>query len=214
MKRRIDEAGQGKAAAAYHQIRHDIRTGELASGQRVTLAQLSGELGMSLTPVREALNRLEAEGFVIHERHRGTSIAELTTERITQIYRLRLVLEPMAVSLAGQALSEADLEELRVLLRVCDQARSPQEIVEANERFHRALYRLSGDPLLVGFIDKLWAGVPYQSLSLYDRGPRVQASSREHHEVLDALAEGRAEDAAEAMRAHISNGRLAVLGAL
>ena len=91
-----------KAAAAYASLRRSIRTGELSPGQRVTLKELSELLEMSLTPVREALNRLVSEGYAVHDAHRGTFIADQSRERVEQIYRLRAVLEPMAVKLAAE----------------------------------------------------------------------------------------------------------------
>ncbi|GAA1177297.1 FCD domain-containing protein [Nesterenkonia xinjiangensis] len=200
-----------KAAAAYATLRKSIRVGDLEPGERVTLKRLSEHLGMSLTPVREALNRLESEGFVVHDPHRGTFIAELTVERIEQVYRLRCVLEPMAVRLAGERATSNDLARLHELVVACDEAGTPLETVESNEELHLAIYRLSGDALLAGFIDQLWAGMPYPSLGLYGSVSRVGQSSEEHHRIVDAMAEGRLDDAAEAMRVHIEHGREAAL---
>lgn len=207
-----------KAAAAYQRLRHEIRSGELRPGERVTLKRLSGMLEMSLTPVREALNKLEAEGFVVHERHRGTFIADIGPQRVDQIYRLRTVLEPMAVRMAAERVAEeglsAEISEIGELLRACDEAETPLEVVQRNEEFHRAVYRLSGDSMLLEFIDKLWAGVPYQSLSLYGRGERVRESSSEHHGVLQALHAGDPDTAANRMRTHIEHGRASAVSNL
>lgn len=200
-----------KAAAAYASLRKSIRVGDLEPGERVTLKRLSEHLGMSLTPVREALSRLESEGFVVHDPHRGTSIAELTPARIEQVYRLRGVLEPMAVRLAGERATPADIDRLRELVLACDEATTPLEMVENNEDLHLAIYRLSGDSLLLGFIDQLWAGMPYPSLGLYGSQSRVSQSSQEHHRIVEAMAEGRLDDAAETMRLHIDHGRAAAL---
>lgn len=209
---------RSKAAAAYEQLRHRIRTGELLPGERVTLQQLSGQLGMSLTPIREALNKLESEGFVVHHRHHGTYVADFSRARMEQTYRLRRVLEPMAVRLAAERVADEGLEReiarLAELMQVCESAVSALDMVRANETFHRELYRLSGDPLLQEFIEKLWAGVPYQSMSLYGGGMRSRESAREHALILQAVAEGDAEAAAESMESHISGGQAAALDAL
>jgi DNA-binding GntR family transcriptional regulator len=203
-----------KAAAAYESLRQQIRTGELKPGERVTLKRLSEMLRMSLTPVREALNRLESEGFVVHDPHRGTFIAELTEERIEQVYRLRTVLEPLAVRQAGQHIDSSGLEFLYDAVKACDEASTPLETVQANEVFHQELYRLSGDGLLVGFIDQLWAGMPYPSLGLYGSADRVAESSRQHHEIVDALAAGDLDAAADAVVRHIESGKRAALRGL
>lgn len=203
-----------KAAAAYASLRSSIQAGELSPGERVTLKHLSEMLGMSLTPVREALNRLQSEGFVVHDPHGSTFIAELTPERIEQVYRLRAVLEPLAVRQAGQQLSVGDLEDLRALVGACDQAQTALEVVQRNEAFHYAMYRLSGDALLMGFIDQLWAGMPYPSLGLYADQRRVAQSSREHHAILEALERGDVEAAAAMTAQHIEHGRVAALNKL
>lgn len=206
---------KSKSEAAYQQLRHEIRSGELAPGQRVTLQGLSRSLSMSLTPVREALNQLEAEGFVVHMPYRGSFIAETGADRVEQIYRLREVLEPMAVSLAAERVARGGMEErmeqVRSLLHACDEAITPFDVVQTNEEFHQALYRLSDDPLLIDFISKLWAGVPYQSLSLSGMGDRVAESSREHHALVEAVAAGDAQGAADVLKQHIQHGRRAAL---
>lgn len=209
---------RSKAAAAYERLRHEIRTGELAPGERVTLHRLSGQLGMSLTPIREALNKLESEGFVVHRRHHGTRIADFSRARLEQTYRLRKVLEPMAVRLAAERVArqrpEAELAHVEELLRVCEQAGTALDVVRSNEEFHSGLYRLSGDPLLQEFIEKLWAGVPYQSLSLYEGGERVRESGQEHRLILDAVAAGEPDSAAGRMLEHIEHGEAAALRSL
>lgn len=209
---------RSKAAAAYERLRHEIRTGELAPGERVTLHRLSERLGMSLTPIREALNKLEAEGFVVHRRHHGTRIAEFSRARMEQTYRLRKTLEPMAVRLAAERVAsrwpEEEFARVEQLLYACDQAGTALEVVRRNEEFHRGLYRLSGDLLLQEFIEKLWAGVPYQSLSLYGGGERVRQSGREHRLILDAVAAGEAKAAAARMYEHIEHGQAAALRSL
>nr|WP_274617558.1 GntR family transcriptional regulator [Nesterenkonia sp. AY15] len=203
-----------KAAAAYSSLRSSIQAGELAPGERITLRYLSDMLDMSLTPVREALNRLQAEGFVVHDPHGSTFIAELTPERIEQVYRLRAVLEPLAVRQAGQQLTPGDLEDLRELVCACDQAQTALEVVQRNEAFHYALYRLSRDALMMGFIDQLWAGMPYPSLGLYADQERVSQSSREHHAILDALVAEDLDAAAALTAQHIEHGREAALNRL
>lgn len=207
-----------KADAAYERLRNEIRRGAFEPGERVTLKRLSEMLGMSLTPVRESLKRLETEGFVIHQPHRGTFIAEVSADRLDQIYRLRGVLEPMAIQLAAErvareGLSE-ELDQIKELLLACDAASSPLEVVRRNDDLHRAIYGLSDDPLLIEFIDKLWAGVPYQSLSLYESSERIQQSRREHHFIYEALAAGDEDSAAKQLRTHIEHGRTATIRAL
>lgn len=213
-----------KAAAAYASLRRLIVRGDLAPGQRVTLKELSEQLGMSLTPVREALNRLVSEGYADHDAHRGTFIVEQTRERVEQVYRLRAVLEPMAVRLAAERVASGGLpegegkaaveERLSGLMAVLDRAETPLELAEGNERLHRELYRLSGDAMLLSFIEQLWASMPYPSQRIYLDGSHGEASAREHARIVDAVVQGEPEEAAASAREHIDSGRRAAVAAL
>lgn len=206
-----------KAAAAYASLRRMVVRGELAPGRRVTLKELSDLLGMSLTPVREALNRLVAEGFAVHDTHRGTFIAAQSRERVEQVYRLRMVLEPMAVQQAAERIAsgaEREAGGLQVLMEELDAAETPMQRAEANERLHWEIYRLCGDGMLLSFIEQLWAGMPYPSQRIFLDGSRGEDSHREHARIVEAVLGGRAQEAAQEARAHIECGRHAALEAL
>lgn len=213
-----------KAAAAYDSLRRSIVRGELRPGQRVTLKVLSEMLGMSLTPVREALNRLVSEGYAVHDPHHGTFIAEQSRGRIEQVYRLRGVLEAMAVGLAAEWCADVDEEHsevlhaesarIQVLLDEMDAADDPLQRAEMNERFHQSLYRLGGDALLLGFIEQLWAAMPYPSQRIYLDQSRERSSHSEHRAIAAAVFAGDAERASTLMRAHIDGGRISALAAV
>ncbi|GAA4918163.1 GntR family transcriptional regulator [Nesterenkonia rhizosphaerae] len=208
-----------KAAAAYASLRRSIRTGELSPGQRVTLKELSELLEMSLTPVREALNRLVSEGYAVHDAHRGTFIADQSRERVEQIYRLRAVLEPMAVKLAAETVAMRGAaggdvpgaEGLELLLQRSEEPSDPIRLAELNEELHFALYRLSGDEQLVSFIEQLWAGMPYPSQRIYLDESRGQASLREHRRLVEAVLRGDAAAAVVEAQEHIEEGRRVAL---
>ncbi len=210
-----------KAAAAYGSLRRMIVRGELAPAQRVTLKELSELLGMSLTPVREALNRLVSEGYAIHDPHRGTFIAPQSRERVEQVYRLRAVLEPMAVRLAAERFasgaeqpSSAGAQRLGELMEQLDAAGTPLELAEANAQLHWEIYRLCGDGMLLSFIEQLWAGMPYPSQRIYLDDSRGESSRREHALIVEAVVQGRPDDAAREAQEHIEHGRRAAVEAL
>lgn len=209
-----------KASAAYSSLRASIRSGALAPGQRVTLKELSELLEMSLTPVREALNRLVSEGYAVHDPHRGTFIAEQTAERVEQIYRLRAVLEPMAVRLAAERVAAGEREGLDAVhaaladsaqLTDSDQQAAPEQLAEVNERLHFALYQLCGDQLLIGFIEQLWAGMPYPFQRIYLDASQGADSLDEHRRLVAAVEIGDVEQAAAEAEQHIEHGRHAAL---
>lgn len=200
-----------KAAAAYSSLRRKIQIGELSPGERVTLHQLAEMQGMSLTPVREALKRLVSEGYATHDEHVGTRIAPFTPERVEQIFRLRSVLEPMAVRLAAERADDEAWYILEEFLAWGKAARTPQQRAEANERFHFALYRLSGDRLLVGFIEQLWAGRPYPTQRIYRDADGGRRSWEEHRSIAEKVAAGDAEAASAEMELHIGHGLMSAL---
>ncbi|MFJ7949708.1 GntR family transcriptional regulator [Streptomyces sp. NPDC096354] len=192
-----------KGEAAYHALRNAIRDGSLAPGERLTLTALSRDLGMSLTPVREALRRLSAQGLVEHQPNRGTVVAEYTRERAQEIYRLRLALEPLAVELAAQNATAADKERISTALRACEAAVAEGRTVDfpqLNAEFHKTLYDAAHSQYLTEFIDRLWSGVPFQAVSLADRD---RPSNAQHQAIAEAVYEGEAVKASGLLRAHI-----------
>lgn len=195
---------QTKGEAAYQALHEGILSGRLQPGQRVTLQGLAGELGMSLTPVREALSQLATQGFVRQESNRGTIIAEYTRGSAEEIYRLRLTLEPLAVELAATRADDDDLAAMAEALDEVDAAVAEGragDVPALNAVFHRRIYEAAASPFLLEFIDRLWNGVPLQAMSLVDRQDR---SSVEHHAIMDALRRRYKKKAARLLHAHIA----------
>lgn len=195
---------QTKGEAAYEALRGAILSGRLQPGQRVTLQGLAGELGMSLTPVREALSQLATQGFVRQESNRGTVIAEYTRGTAEEIYRLRLTLEPLAVELAAMRAVDEDLDAMDEALDEVDAAVAEGrtgDVPALNAAFHRRIYESARSPFLLEFIDRLWNGIPLQAISLVDRQDR---SSDEHHAIMDAVRRRYRKKAAKLLHAHIA----------
>ena len=101
---------------AYERLLNAIDSGELAPGSRLLEAQLAERLGVSRTPVREALRRLEAQGLVTHEPHRGVVVAELDYDQLGELYAVREVLEGTAARLAARHASPEEVEVLREMV--------------------------------------------------------------------------------------------------
>ncbi len=193
-----------KSQVAYEALVRAIRDGRLRPGQRVTLQGLAGDFGMSLTPVREALRELAAQGLVEHTPNRGTVVAQYTLERAEEVYRLRLALEPLAARLAAEHADEADLRRVTEALDALDAALADgrtDRIPALNARLHRDINLAAHSPRLLEFIEQLWNGVPFQAISLAHRQER---SALQHHAIVAAVREGRAEDAARAIEEHIT----------
>lgn len=203
-----------KAETAYVALRDAIRTARLVPGERLTLQDLAADLGMSLTPVREALRMLAAQGLVEQRTHVGTVVAQFTREQVEDVYRLRLLLEPLAAGMAAEAATEQDLGAITTCLRTLERALDAHElssIPELNAAFHRRIYQAADSAYLLDFIDRLWNGVPFQAISLTSR---AHESHAEHRAILGALTRRDVPEAERLVREHISAGRTATIEAI
>lgn len=196
---------QTKGEAAYTALREAILDGRLAPGSRLTLQQLADDLGMSLTPVREALRLLETQGLVTHDPHRGSRVASMTREGVAEVFELRQVLEPLACEMAARRADDAQLASIADAMRAFDEAVAQDrrdELPALNATLHRRIYEAAGSPYLLEFIDRLWDRIPYQAMSLVREHER---STAEHRAIVAALGRRRAKEAGRLMKAHITN---------
>src|SRR5829696_3252000 len=103
------------SSRTYETIRDRILQGELPAGKRLTVRELAESLGVSVTPVRDAFNRLAADGLVAVSPRRGTYVASLTTRDVRELYDLRIMLEPAAAEIAALSFSEDEVAALRAV---------------------------------------------------------------------------------------------------
>jgi len=198
----------GKAAeVTYLTIRRQILSGERAGGEWLREGDLAAVIGVSRTPVREALRRLAAEGLVRHEPNRGVQVEDWGVEDLDEIFSLRSQLEPWGCGLAAVT-GRADLELLAELADSMDrEARSEppdlDAITELNNRFHRAVLEASGNTRLVGLVSSV-VEVPlvWRTFSHYS-AEAMQRSLAHHHEIVQALRAGDAAWAESVMRSHV-----------
>ncbi|MBC2934169.1 GntR family transcriptional regulator [Nocardioides sp. zg-1228] len=201
-------ADAGKAAeVTYLTIRRQILSGERAGGEWLREGDLAAVIGVSRTPVREALRRLAAEGLVRHEPNRGVQVEDWGVGDLDEIFSLRSQLEPWGCGLAATT-GGADLELLAGLADGMDREarRVPPDldaITELNNRFHRAILEASGNTRLVGLVSSV-VEVPlvWRTFSHYS-AEAMQRSLAHHHEIVHALRAGDAVWAESVMRAHV-----------
>lgn len=188
----------------YEQLRRDILDGQLEAGRKLIQEDLAAELGASRIPIRDALKRLEMDGLV-EPNARGTyRVLGFGPEDISEIYGLRLILEPYAVREAADAITPEHLARLMQLLDDMRQAATDgdaSQYVESNYAFHMSIYELSGNARLMRFIRGLWVGRPrFTPLEITGR---YEDSIREHETILAALIDGDGETARLCMELHI-----------
>jgi DNA-binding GntR family transcriptional regulator len=183
-------------------LREKVLDGTYPPGSRLILSRLAGEHEVSFIPVREALQRLEAERMVRTERNRGATVTEISVADMRDIYETRLVLEDHAIRAAVPRLTAADiraaagaLKDMRAGFRARDEAAA----YAAHERFHFSLYDAADSAWTVHLVRQLWAGAErYVRLGASVR-PGPKAFIAEHAEILSAVKAGDADAAAGAL---------------
>ncbi|TPG57716.1 GntR family transcriptional regulator [Roseomonas nepalensis] len=188
---------------AYERVKAAIREGTLPPGTRLTEAELVARLGISRTPIRQALTRLETEGLVSHEPRRGVVVSRPDHQQVIELYSIREVLEGTAARFAAQHASEAELEALTQLVagegRVLDR---PAELSAINLRLHALLHRAAHNRYLLRALAQLTDNMALLPTMLGDPA-RARQSHEEHRALLEALKrrDGAASEAA--MAAHL-----------
>jgi DNA-binding GntR family transcriptional regulator len=183
-------------------IRAAILSGELAPGTALVEQELAAEIGVSKTPVREALKTLEGSGLVVMVPYRGATVRTLTREDAVAIYDLRLLLEPEAVE--RSVTRGADLAGAARALERARTASGTAERSIANREFHRLLYAGCGNPLLVATLDGLRDRTALVSAASWAQRPTWEAEAAEHEAILAAATAGAAQDAGRLVAEHVT----------
>lgn len=193
-----------KAALAFDFLKRRITSGEIRPGAPLRQRTLAREIGMSLTPVREAIRRLQAEGYLAGEPHRTLRVKDATPEELRETYALRALLEGYAAGLAAARLSADDVRRLAGLVEemaAAGRARRGRRYRALDEQFHMSLYRAAGNRLLERMIAELWRRYPRDVL--WTVPGRLDHSVREHRAILGALRGADTGRADELMQRHI-----------
>lgn len=189
-------------------LRTAIISGVLKPGERLMEIQLAEELGVSRTPVREAIRKLELEGFVIMVPRRGTYVADLSIKDINEVYEVRTALDVLAAGLAAERITEEELEQMeRLLVQISSYIDSGEmeKIVEADGIFHDILYRASRNERLVGIINNLREQLTrFRSMSMAYPG-RLKNMLEEHSRLVEAIAQRNPELAQQRAAEHMEN---------
>ena len=195
-------------------LREAIATGILEPGERLMEIQLAEELGVSRTPVREAIRKLELEGFVVMIPRRGTYVADLTIKDINEVFEIRTALDVLAAGLAVERITEDELEQMeRLLVEIGDLSvqGDADKIVEADGQFHDLLYRASRNDRLVGIINNLREQITrFRSISMQYPG-RIQNTVDEHRRLVEAIASRNTDLAQQIAREHMENAEQTLL---
>ena len=198
----------------YENLRQTIVRGSIAPGTRLVESQIAEAQGISRTPVREAMHKLERERFLERLPHGGFSVLELSREEIMETFGIRSVLEGYAARLAAINHRPGQLKPLQQKIdefqRLLDR-RHLKELPQVNAEFHDLLYALSDSPRLIRMIDTLRDHIyRYRQIILKEAG-QARTSNEDHRLILESIRTRDAAGVEQLVREHIQRGRKMVL---
>jgi DNA-binding GntR family transcriptional regulator len=204
-----DDRPANVADAAYRALRDDILSGALPADARLTEMTLADRLGISRTPVREAVKRLILEGFLSREPGQGLRVTTLEPDEVQQIFRIRLMLESYAARRAAQFARPEEVAELQALADLMSAHTPPRSdadyatISEANAEFHRQVMLAARSPRLGAMLSlAVNLGLVLRTYRMYSERDLIR-QSRHHHDIAEAIAAREPDWAEAAMTAHI-----------
>ncbi|EKE70341.1 MULTISPECIES: GntR family transcriptional regulator [Roseobacteraceae] len=213
MSDHTDEIPQGQSA--YRRLLEEIRNGVLEPGMRLREVEIAERLGLSRTPVREAMRLLEGDGLVVHQPRLGATVRALGYAEIMELYEMRAVLEGTAARLAARAASEVELSELTALNAEFAEAIGHQaKAAEINRQFHMILQDAAKNRFLIKSISSLQKTMMILGPTTLLDADRAQSAVGEHGRIMAALNARDGVRAEAEMRAHIEAAQRARLKGL
>lgn len=193
---------------AYEKIKDAILNFQFLPGQALVESELAAQLGISKTPVRDALMRLEKENLVLRIPYKGTYVSDINSEEMVDIFQIRIELEGLAIQLATPALQEEDFARMEELVKEHAAALNKRNIAlvsQINSQFHNVIIQRCSNPMLIDLLLHLDDHLKRYRLLSISQGFRSDKSVPEHSQILEALRHRNAEKAKEAMRNHLAN---------
>lgn len=201
--------GKEKSAgqvSPYDHLLAAIEAGELTPGTRLRETELAETLGISRTPVREALHRLHAMGLAQHGPQRGLIVAHLTYDQLSQLFAVRQGLEGMATRLAAEHASRHEISVLQEMVVSDRGITDPKELSRRNKLFHKQIVRASHNTYMIEALDSLRIHLSLLPGSTYRLPERIESAQQEHEAIVAAIAAGDGDAAEVAARNHIVSG--------
>jgi DNA-binding GntR family transcriptional regulator len=198
-------------------LREAIIQGQLKPGERLMELQLAEELGVSRTPVREAIRKLELEGFVVMLPRKGAYVAGITDKDITDVFEVRAALEALAAGLAAERITDRELERLeRSVVQISELTEQPDldALVQEDAQFHEIIYRASRNQRLSQILTNLQEQIQRFRLTTLSRPGRTREALEEHKQIVDAISERNVELAQKLAWEHIESAENSLLCAL
>lgn len=198
----------------YEVLETAILNGEFLPGEEMPESAIAERLGVSATPVREAINRLTADGLVIKETNKRPRVIELSEKEIHDLYDVRLALEALGIATAAAASTPQDIRDLRALQTDGEAYFATGQVSlyrQYDREFHDAILRISGNALLMEFMARIKKRVTLCASSTVQMPGMREQAVQQHHDMIDLLERHDAHGAEKLMKAHIQAAKQAFL---
>ncbi|BDW90227.1 GntR family transcriptional regulator [Thalassospira tepidiphila] len=197
---------QPRSEVAYQKLLAAIQHGELKPGTRIREVEVAERFGISRTPVRDAIRRLESDGLLIHLPRHGAVIRQLDHREVIELYEIREVLEGTAARYAARHASELEIAELEDLNELMlKNGDDPVKVAEANRLFHQALYRTANNRFLIDALNSLSNSMALLGGTTLQYANRPESAYQEHKDIIDNIRSGNADQAEATAQHHIRN---------
>ena len=197
-----------QSAVCYEYLVSKMQRGELVSGMSVTEQGVADELGISRTPAREALRRLEIDGLVVSEPRFGMKVTELGYIETLELYEAREALEMAAVEICAEKISDIEITELEILQeQMAGSVRDPSRMASLNYAFHKALLNAVKNRYLTMSFEVIQKTLAILGPTTLANTERAEESLIEHQELIQCLKHHDSEGARKVMGRHLSNAK-------
>lgn len=201
----------------FETLREAIIKGTLKPGERMMEIQMAEELGVSRTPVREAIRKLELDGFVVMIPRKGAYVAGISMKDIADVFEIRTALEGLAAGLAAERATDEELEHLeRLLVKIaeCIEANDFKTLIALDTEFHDTLYKACRNERLIKIVSNLMEQIQrFRTTSLASPG-RSKFALEEHKKIVEAVSDRNTELARALASEHIENAENSMLDTL
>lgn len=192
----------------FNTLRQAILRGELKPGERLMEIQLANKLGVSRTPIREAIRKLELEGLVLMIPRKGAEVAEITEKSLRDVLEVRRALEELAVELACEKITDVQIQELRDAAEEFRESLKEGDITriaEADVKFHDVIYMATDNQKLIQLLNNLREQMYRYRVEYLKRSDFHQQLIDEHEEIIETIESGQKDRAVQVVCQHVDN---------
>lgn len=197
----------------FNTLREAILKGDLKPGERLMELQLASQLGVSRTPIREAIRMLEQEGLAVTVPRKGAEVAKMTLKGMEDVLEIREALDILACQLACTRITTeqlALLEEKKIAFEKSLKSKNVKEIAETDVAFHDVIYQATGNPKLVNMLNNLREQIYRYRVEYLKREENYPTLIKEHNEIYTSLVERNVANVTASIREHVVNQAIAV----